>query len=149
DADARRLRAHTGEEFSVAAMITIAAVAAVPSHADALAQLPRGDSGPNRVDHSGHFVPWNARVLNTGKEPFLGEGITVANAAGLNLYPHGPWSRVGDRALDELEGPAGARDLGDTHRGLEDVHIGLLSCYAWCYGLVGITDCSAGEWSPA
>src|SRR5262249_14278463 len=33
--------------------------------------------------------------------------------------------------------------------GLEDAHIGLLWCYGWCYGLAGITVCSAGEWSPA
>src|SRR5262249_38874455 len=50
-----------------------------------------------------------------------GHRVAVADAAGLNLDPHGPWSRVGDRSLDELEGPAGARDLGDTHRGHEDV----------------------------
>src|SRR4029077_16429014 len=25
----------------------------------------------------------------------------------------------------------------------------LLWCYGWCYGLAGITVCSAGEWSPA
>src|SRR5262249_53189351 len=39
--------------------------------------------------------------------------------------------------------------LHGTHRGLEDVHIGLLWCYGWCNGLAGITVCSAGEWSPA
>src|SRR5262249_43782903 len=54
-----------------------------------------------------------------GPEALLGHCVAVADAAGLNLDPHGPWSRVGDRALDELEGPAGARDLGDTHRGHE------------------------------
>src|SRR5262249_7214668 len=83
--------------------------------------------------------PGEAREGDTGPLALLGKDVAVADAAGLNLDPHGPWSRVGDRALDELEGPAGARDLGDTHRGLEDVHIGRLWCYGWCYGLAGIT----------
>src|SRR5262249_54819892 len=67
---------------------------------------------------------------DAGPLALLGKDVAVADAASLDLDPHGPWSRVGDQALDELKGPAGARDLGNTHRGPEDVHIGLL----WCYG---------------
>src|SRR5262249_30827959 len=49
-----------------------------------------------------------------------------------------PWSRVGDRVLDELDRPAGARDLCGAHRGHEDVPIGLLWCFGWCSGLAGL-----------
>src|SRR5262249_48968950 len=132
------------------AVVAVPAVPGVPTDADALAGLPTlRDVLAHGVDHADHLVPRDAREGEAGPEALLGHRVAVADAAGLNLDPHGPWSRVGDRRLDELEGPAGARDLGDTHRGLEDVHIGRLWCYGWCYGLAGITVCSAGEWSPA
>ena len=118
----------------------------VPTDADALAGLPTlRDVLAHGVDHTDHLVPRDAREGDAGPLALLGKDVAVTDAAGLDLDPHGPWSRVGDRALDELEGPAGARDLGDTHRGHEDAPIGLLGCY----GLAGITVCSAGEWSPA
>ena len=93
----------------------------VPTDADALAGLPPPrDVLAHGVDHTDHLVPRDAREGDAGPLALLGKDVAVADAAGLNLDPHGPWSRVGDRALDELEGPAGARDLGDTHRGHED-----------------------------
>src|SRR5262245_55386694 len=95
--DTRCLGAHASEDLSAAAMVTIAAVAAVPSHADALARLPGGDSGPDRVDHSGHFVTWNAWILNARKEALFGDGIAMADTASLHLDSDGAgdWLRDG------------------------------------------------------
>src|SRR5262249_46314879 len=148
--DASHLRAGlAGEEVAAVAVVAGEAVPGVPTDADALAGLPTlRDALARGVDHTDQLVARDAREGDAGPVALLGHRVAVADAAGLNLDPHGPWSRVGDRALDELEGPAGARDLGDTHRGHAEVHIGLLWCYGWCYGLAGITVCSAGEWSP-
>src|SRR5438270_5049072 len=108
----------------------------MPAYADALAGVPPPrDVLAHGVDHADHLVPRDAREGDAGPLALLGHRVAVADAAGLNLDPHGPWSRVGDRALDELEGPPGARDLGDTHRGHEDVPICLLWCNGWCHGL--------------
>src|SRR5262249_43557871 len=140
--DAGHLRAGlAGEEVAAAAVVAGEAVPGVPPDADALAGLPTlRDVLTHGVDRADHLVPRDAREGDAGPVALLGHRVAVADAAGLNPDPHGPWSRVGDRALDELEGPAGARDLGDTHRGLEDVHIGLLWCYGWCYGLAGMLE---------
>src|SRR5262249_3164716 len=90
--------------------------------ADALAGLPPPrDVLAHGVDHTDHLVPRDAREGDAGPEALLGHRVAVTDAAGLNLDPHGPWSRVGYRALDDLEGPAGAKDLGAPHRGHGDV----------------------------
>src|SRR5262249_47997641 len=105
-----------------AAVVAGEAVPGVPPDADALAGLPPlRDVLSHGVDHADHLVPRDAREGDAGPEALLSHRVAVADAAGLNLDPHGPWSRAGDGALAELEGPAGARDLGDTHRGHEDV----------------------------
>src|SRR5215831_14696866 len=126
--DASHLRAGlAGEKVAATAVVAGEAVPGVPTDADALAGLPPlRDVLAHGVDHTDHLVPRDARKGDAGPLALLGKDIAVADAAGLDLDPHGPWSRVGDRAPDDLEGPAGARDLGDTHRVLEDVHIGLL-----------------------
>src|SRR5262249_20531743 len=122
----------------------------VPPGAYALAGLP-----PARyvlahgVDHTDHLVPRDAREGDAGPFALLGKEVAVTDATGLDLDPHGPRSRGGDRALDELDRPAGAGDLGHRHRGHEDTPIGLLGCYGWCCCLAGITVCSPGEWLPA
>src|SRR6185369_10247898 len=76
----------------------------VPTDADALAGLPPPrDVLPHGVDHTDHLVPRDAREGDAGPLALLGKDVAVADAASLDLDPHGPWSRVGDRALDELE----------------------------------------------
>jgi len=57
----------------------------MPSDADTLAGPPSGDVRADGVDQSNDLVPWNARVLNAGKGPLLGEGVAVADPAGLDL----------------------------------------------------------------
>jgi hypothetical protein len=67
DRDPGGLAAHAGEELAAAAVITIAAIAAVPPYTNALTWLPSGGVGPDRVDHTRHLVAGNTRVLNTRK----------------------------------------------------------------------------------
>src|SRR5262245_38807237 len=132
--DAGQLRAGlAGEEVAATAVVAGEAVPGVPTDADALAGLPPPrDVLTHGVYHADHLVPRDAREGDAGPVALLGKDVAVADSAGLNLDPHGPWSRVGDRALDELEGTARTADLPGTHRGLEDFHIGLLWCYGWC-----------------
>ena len=113
--DAGDLAAHAGEELPAAAGVAIAAVAAVPADAHPLARLPSGDAGADRVDHPGHLMAGDARVLDSREEPLLGDRIAVADAAGLHPDPHRPGTRLRDRPLDDLEGAVGAGDLRDTH----------------------------------
>jgi len=102
-----------GEVVAPAAVVAGEAVPGVPPDADALAGLPTlRDVLAHGVDHTDHLVPRDAREGDAGPLALLGKDVAVTDAAGLDLDPHGPWSRVGDRALDELEGPAGARRLG-------------------------------------
>jgi hypothetical protein len=79
--------------LQVAAVIKISApafatgpiMAAVPTDADALTFLPRGNAGTQFVDDARHFVPRNARILNSGPQAFFRQHVAVANPAGLNL----------------------------------------------------------------
>src|SRR4051794_36882311 len=129
-----------GEVVAPAAVVAGEAVPGVPTDADALAGLPPPrDVLAHGVDHTDHLVPRDAREGNAGPLALLGKDVAVADAAGLDLDPHGPWSRVGDRALDEFEGPAGAGDLRGAHVRHGRTPLGLLWCYGWCYGLAGIT----------
>ena len=50
-----------------------------------------------------------------GQWPSLVSDVAVADAAGLDLDPHGAGPGVGDRAFDEFEGPAGAGHLDGAH----------------------------------
>ena len=60
------------------------------------------------VDHADHLVPRDAREGDAGPEAILGHRVAVADAAGPNLDPHGPWSRVGDRLRStSSRGPPG------------------------------------------
>jgi hypothetical protein len=108
---------HAGEEVAAAARVATAAIAAVPSHPDALAGLPSLDAGADRVDHSGHLVPGNTRVLEPRKGSFLDERIAVTDAAHLDPDAHRPGSRLGDRSLGDLERPVGSGDLDHAHGG--------------------------------
>src|SRR5207253_11127740 len=86
-----------------------------PSDADTLAGLPSGHVRADGVDQSDDLVPWNARVLNAGKDPLLGEGVAVADPAGLDLDAYLAGGGVGNRPLDDLERAVRAGDLDDAH----------------------------------
>ena len=113
--DAGDLAAHAGEELAAAAVVAIPAIAAVPADAHPLARLPAGDAGADRVDHPGHLMAGNPRVLNSREQPLLRERIAVADAASLHLDPHRPGTRLRDRPLHDLKRALRAGDLRNTH----------------------------------
>src|SRR5262249_4584636 len=81
-----------GEEVAAAAVVAVPAVPGVPTNADALAGLPPlRDVLARGVDHADHLVPRDAREGDAGPVALLGHRVAVADAAGLNLDPHGPW----------------------------------------------------------
>src|SRR3954463_8505918 len=97
-------------EVAAAAVVAGKAVPGVPTDADALAGLPPlRDVLADGVDQADHLVPRHAREGDPGPVALLGQHVAVADAAGLDLNPHESPARFGDRALDELEGAAGAR----------------------------------------
>ena len=89
----------------------------MPADAYPLAPRPTPDAGADRVDHSGHFMTWNPRILNTRVSPFLDKRIAVANATSLHLHPHRSRARVRHRPFNDLKGPVRARDLHNAHGG--------------------------------
>ena len=57
------------EEIAAPAGVAVAAVAAVPADADALARLPPGALRPTASIDAGDLVAGHARVLNAGQVP--------------------------------------------------------------------------------
>jgi hypothetical protein len=113
--DARGLAAHAGEKRTAAAVVAIPAIAAVPPDADAPSRLPSGHAGADRVDHPGHLMAGNPRVLNSWEKAFFRHRIAVADAACFHLKPHGSRARLWYWPFNDLKGPIRARDLYNTH----------------------------------
>jgi hypothetical protein len=63
----------------------MAAMAAIPPDADALADFPLFHAGAEGVDDPGDFVARNARVLDGRESAFLGERIGMADTARLHF----------------------------------------------------------------
>src|SRR5207245_10998693 len=93
----------------------VPAMPAVPADSDPLARRPSGDARADRVDGASDLVPGDARILDAGPESELGKGVTVTDAARLDLDAHGSGTGLGDLALDELEGGIRTSGLRDTH----------------------------------
>ena len=55
-----------GKEIAVAASIAVAAIAAVPAHANALAGFPSGNAWADGINHADDFMAGNARILDAG-----------------------------------------------------------------------------------
>ena len=93
---------------------TLTAVPAVPSHPHPLALLPRRHARSDRVDHPGHLVPRDARVLQPGPMSFLHKQVTMTDPTGLHSDADciGPRSR--DLSRDNFEWRARTTNL---HRG--------------------------------
>src|SRR5439155_23513274 len=85
--------------------------------ADPVADVPAGDAGTDRVDDPGDLVSGDARILKARPDPFLRQGITVADAGCLHTDAHLPCIRLGYLALHDLVRALGAHDLGSTHPG--------------------------------
>ena len=113
--DAGDLQIAAGDEIAAPARLAVAIVTAVPADADALADLPWTDFRANRIDGTGDLVAGHDREAYAGKEAVLGEHIAVADATSRHLDAHLPRSRLGNVAIDQLEGPAGAGNLDGSH----------------------------------
>ena len=98
------------------------AMTAMPSDADALPLSPARDALADCVDRSDHLMPGHARVLDAGECPKLGEGVAVADSAGLDPDPHTAWCWLRDRTLDQLERSIGVLHLNGTHVRHRDLH---------------------------
>lgn len=66
----------------------MAAMAAMPSDADALSRPPFRHVAANRINDAGNLVARHARVLDPRPHARLGQGIAVAQAAGLDPDAH-------------------------------------------------------------
>ena len=102
-----------GEGRVPPATAAVAARAAEPADAGALPDCPAMNLRSNRVDDADHLMAGNARILDAGKKALDGDGIAVADAAGLHADAHLAGARLGHLALHRLELPP---DLRDDHR---------------------------------
>src|SRR5690349_11653886 len=102
-----------GEGFVAAAAAAIAARAAEPADAHAIAGLPAFDTGADRLDRSHDLVARYARIDHAGRDTLDRQGIAVANAA--RVDPDQQLTRTGlrDVPLDSLQLAAG---VGNGHR---------------------------------
>lgn len=103
--DAWRLQIAAGHEIAAAAALAPAAMTAMPADADSLTDLPRRHVRAERIDDSRDLVARHDRVADAGEGPFLGEGIAVADSAGLDPDAHLAPARLWNVALDQLERP--------------------------------------------
>ena len=90
-------------------------MSAMPTDTDALTHRPARDTGTERVDDTGDFMTGNARILDARPQAFLGHGVAVADAAGLNLYPCRTGAGLRNIAFDNFKGSLGASNLSDAH----------------------------------
>jgi hypothetical protein len=65
--DAGNLATYAGNEIAAAAGAAVAAMPAMPTHADALARLPVGHADANGVDQPDHFVARHAWISDARK----------------------------------------------------------------------------------
>ena len=89
---------------------------AVPADPYALARLPVGNVRADGIDTPGDFVAGNPGILQPRPEPILDHDIAVADPAGLHFDAHLPVAGLRDRALDQLELPAGLAHLHRLHQ---------------------------------
>ena len=99
-ADPGDLRGFAGDEVAAPAGNAVAAVPAVPAHADAHAGFPLRHVRAHRVDDSNDLVAGYAGKFYARKCAHLGECIAVADTAGLHLDADLPRPGRGNIALD-------------------------------------------------
>jgi len=93
----------------------MAAMTAMPAHADALARFPLRTAGADGIHDPDDFMAGNARILQAGPMAFLDQGIAVADATGLDFDPHLAGARFGDWAFYDFKRSARAGDLRGAH----------------------------------
>jgi hypothetical protein len=77
-----------GEGVAAPASVAVAAIAAVPANADALANGPSVDAPAGGIDEANDLVARHARIMDVREQAFLRYAVAVADAAGLYLDPH-------------------------------------------------------------
>ena len=93
----------------------MAALAAEPTHSDALTDVPANDTRPDGIDHARDLMAGRAWIHQAGKTSVLGFRIAVADAARLDMNSH--LACVGFRhiALDQLERTSRKFNFDRTH----------------------------------
>ena len=103
EVDAGDLVVHgAGEEIAAAAIIAMATMLSMPADADALAGFPFRNACANGVNDADDFMARDAGILDAGKQAGLGDGIAVANAAGLDFDADGAGTGLGNVAFDNF-----------------------------------------------
>src|SRR5437867_9465381 len=82
---------------------TLTTVPAMPSHTHPLALLPRRHARSDLVDHSGHLVARDARVLQPGPMALLPKQVAMADPTGMHLDAHLVRPRCRDLPFDHVE----------------------------------------------
>lgn len=100
----------------------------MPADANALSGRPPGDARSYRINYAYDLVPGDAWVLHQRKGSLPGEGVTVADAAGLDLDPHRSGAGFGDFAFHDFERCVRAEDLQGAHLGhnASNYHLGMV-----------------------
>ena len=101
--DAGHEAVHAADHVAAPARVAVAAVAAEPADPDPLAHLPRERVLADGLDPAGDLVAGDARVLDTRHVALDGEGVGVADPAGLHADQDLAAAGGGDLALDQLE----------------------------------------------
>ena len=114
-AEGRDLFVLAVDEIAPPARVADEAMTAMPADAHALARLPVGDVGADRVDAPGDFVSGHSRILQAGPVAFLHDRIAVADAARLNLDADLIAGGLGNIAFDKFKIAAGLADLDGFH----------------------------------
>jgi hypothetical protein len=98
-------------------------LAAVPANSDALPLLPLGNTGAYFIDNPGHFMAWNARVLNSRPGALHRERVAVTDTTGLHPDAHVSRIRHWNVPFNDLEARSRLQNLRGFH-----------SCYFDCCG---------------
>ena len=115
--DAGHQAVDAADHVAAPARVAVAAVAAEPADPDALAHLP-GDHGlADGLDPPGDLVPGDPRVLDPRHPALDGEGVGVADPAGLHPDQHLARAGLAELPLGLLELRAGAGNLHHARGG--------------------------------
>src|SRR5437870_9100574 len=94
---------------------TLTTVPAMPSHTHPLALFPRRHAHSDLVDHSGHLVARDARVLQPGPMSFLHKQVTMTHTTGLHPEADLVGPRCRDLSFDHVERRARTTNLHRHH----------------------------------
>ncbi len=95
----------------------MAAMTAMPTHADTHPFLPIRHVRAHSVDEAHHLVAGHAGILNAGNRAHDRQHVAVTNTAGLHLDAHLPRLRLRHVALDNFKSGIGFRNLRNFHGG--------------------------------